>query len=122
MESKAKTPKTYGIIKVRNNAYRIDFRQSCCHKNLCSVRDNTLQTTGESIQNTGCLTVVNTVFVAYLLCYSAHCEDGNSVVGSTDVHQTDEKSYCQLSSPLLLTWRVMIFYEVINAPVLPDYL
>ena len=74
----------------RRDGYDFDARNSgkrCGDQKLRAVGNDSLHGTGECIQNRGTLPVVHSIFVAYLLGYSAYCDDGNGIVGSTEVYQ-----------------------------------
>ena len=92
----------HGIIQIGDDAGRIDLRQSCSHQNLCAIGQQSLDATGKRIENACAFATVQSETVADFLRDVSHGEDGDGVVGRTDIDEADQRGDRQLGSPFAL--------------------
>lgn len=75
------------------------MRQLGCNQHLRTVWDDTLHHTGERIQNAGAFSLVDSEFVCDVAGQRAYGDDGDGVVGSTEIGQAHQGGNAQLGSP-----------------------
>ena len=64
--------------------------QSCGHQQLCSVRDESLDEAGESVQDARCLAWVQLEAAGDILGDAASGDDGNGIVRCAQVGKADK--------------------------------
>lgn len=87
---------SYRIIQVFDDAQRRKGSQLGGNQHLRSVRDDTLDDTRESIQDTCTLAFVHPVTGSDVVGQWSHCDDGYRIVGCTeigDAHQSCDAKF-----------------------------
>ncbi len=80
------------------NAQRRQGSQFGSNQHLCSVRDDSLDDTRESIQNTCTLAFVHPVAGSDIVGKRSHCDDGYRIVGCAEIGDTHQSRDAKFGS------------------------
>ena len=108
------------IIQVFDDGNRGDGRQFCCHEHLGTVWDNSLNHTRESIKNTGTLTLVHTIFGGDVVGQRTYRNDGNGIVGRTDIGNAHQSTDTHFGSLLAIDLSGKYLDDVVHTTIKAD--
>ena len=77
----------HGVVEVRDDGNRIHVGKSCCYEHLCAIGENALRETRGCVKNRRGSAGVYMKSFGYVFGNGTCCDDGNSVVRSTDVDE-----------------------------------
>ena len=108
------------IIKIGQDADRVQRGQSGSHQHLGAVWYQPLCETGEGIQDAGAFPLVHTVFLRNVVGQRTYRDDGHRVVGRTEVDQADQGGYAQFRTPFGADMSRQDAQQIVDTPVVAD--
>ena len=85
-----------------------------------AIGDESLHETGEGVEDGGGLLVVHAVSVADLFGDASHSEDGDGIIGRTDIHQCHQRADAEFCATLAVNMSGHPFDDEIDAALLFD--
>ena len=108
------------IIEIADDTDGGDAGKSRCNQHLRSIRDNPLYQAGERIENTGGLSPVEMELLGNIPGYRSCGDDGDGVVGGTQVGDTYQGGDAQFCAPLAVDVAGKFPDNKVNAAVIAD--
>lgn len=115
-----KNPHCERVVKVADDVQRRDVCQSGGNQHLRSVGDDALYQTRERIEYAGRFSSVEMEPAGNVFRYRAGCDNGDGVVCSAQIGDTDQRGNAQLGSPLPVYTSCQPFDDKVYPPVVAD--
>lgn len=103
-----------------NNVERRQLGQSGCNQHLCPIGDNALYYARECVEYAGTFPLVYPVFFRYAAGEWTHCDDGNRIVGGTEIGKADEGGNAEFGSPFVVDAFGQPVQDIVDASIEPD--